>query len=273
MYTNHWGFKEKPFENTPDPRFFYNAKRHEEALMRMLYAVYERKGAAMLSGEYGSGKTLLTRLITSALLKDDHKYNVAMIINPDIPSDELLEEIIYQLGRPMGRESRKIDRHRELNRLLYETVQQGRHTVIIIDEAQAIGDHTIFEELRLLLNFQLNERFLLTLILFGQPELKDKVGALPQFAQRLAVRYHLGNLNLRETKEYIQHRCRIAGRTSPVFTDGAYEAIYSGAEGTPRVINNICDIALLSGFGDKSIQVDKMLIREVVKDLTGVEVA
>lgn len=272
MYADHWGLKEKPFENTPDPRFFYNAKRHEEALMRMLYAVYERKGAAMLSGEYGSGKTLLTRLVTSALLKEDHKYNLAMIINPDIPSDELLEEIIYQLGQPMSRESRKIDRHRELNRILYETVQQGRHTVIIIDEAQAIGDASVFEQLRLLLNFQLNERFLLTLILFGQPELKEKVNALPQFVQRLAVKYHLDNLTLEETREYIQHRCRIAGDASQIFTREACEVVYSGAEGIPRVINNICDIALLTGFGNKATKIEGMLVREVVKDLVGVEV-
>jgi general secretion pathway protein A len=273
MYTNFWNLKEKPFENTPDPRFFYNSKRHEESLMRMLYAVYERKGAAMLSGEYGAGKTLLTRLITSALLKEDHKYNLAIIINPDIPSSELVEEIIYQLGQPINRESRKIDRLRELNRILYETAQQGRHTVIIIDEAQAIMDQAIFEELRLLLNFQLNERFLLTLVLFGQPELREKVNALPQFAQRLAVKYHLVNFNPEETQEYIRHRCQIAGSIRPIFTDEACQILHRGAGGIPRLINNLCDIALLTGYGKRVQEIDGALVREVVKDIMGVEVA
>lgn len=273
MYLEYWGLKEKPFENTPDPRFFCTTPRHEEGLMRMLYAVSEQKGAAMLSGEYGSGKTLLTRIITNRLLNENDKYKIAIIINPNIPADELLEEILYQLGKNVSSGTRRKSEYvRQLNATLYENANAGVHTVIIIDEAQAIKGENTYEELRLLLNFQLNNRFLLSLLLFGQPELREKISNVKQLEQRLAVKFHLSNLTEEETRRYIKYRCRVAGAEKELFSDDAYKAVYHGAEGIPRVINNICDMALVSGMGSGVNLVSSAIIQNVVKDLWGVEV-
>jgi len=267
MYQSYWGFKEKPFENTPDPRFFYATPKHEEALMRMIYAVREHKSAAMLSGEYGSGKTLLTRLITSYLLTDSNKYNVAVIINPDLSSDELLEEIMYQLGKTPPTSSKKGELLRELNTILYSISQQGKHTVIIVDEAQAIRDEKTLEEMRLLLNFQLNDRFLLTLLLFGQPELREKISHVRQFDQRLSLRYHLYTLSEAETAHYIKYRCQVAGCDKEIFTSDACDNIYLATGGVPRLINTVCDTSLLVGMNKELQEIDRHIAEEVAIDL------
>jgi type II secretory pathway predicted ATPase ExeA len=265
LYQDYWGFKEKAFDNTPDPRFFYASPKHDEALMRLMYAVQEKKGAAMLSGEYGSGKTLLSRIVLSKLMQRDYAYKVALVVNPAIPVLELLGEIVYQLGGEETNNGRKINILRNLNEILYRTSLGDKHTVIIIDEAQAI-DESIFEELRLLLNFQLNESFLLTLLLLGQPELREKIDKIPQMKQRLAIQYHLTTLDESETKNYIEHRCKVAGRDEPLFLDGAYKLIYDFSAGVPRSINNICDLSLVIGMGEKAKRIDERIIKEVIHD-------
>lgn len=265
MYNDYWGFKEKPFENTPDPRFFYCSAKHEEALMRLLYAVQERKSSAMLSGECGSGKTLLSRIILNRLMNKE-EYKVALVVNPAIPLLELLGEIVYQLGAENPAGERKVDILRRLNEILYSVSQAGKHTVIIIDEAQTIAEDSVFDELRLLLNFQVNERFLLTLLLLGQPELREKIEATRQFKQRLALRYHLTTLTEAETRAYIGHRCLVAGKVSPPFSDGAYKLIYEYSQGLPREINNICDLSLVIGMGERADSVCERIVGEVIKD-------
>ncbi len=265
MYEDYWGLKEKPFENTPDPHFLYYSSKHEEALSRMLYAVRERKGAAMLSGEYGSGKTLLSRALLEEL-SSDPRYQTVLIFNPRIPPIEFLQEIVYQLGGDDSSQS-KTKLLRSLNEILYSNRNENKSTVIAIDEAQAIGSEEMFEELRLLLNFQLDDTFLLTLILLGQPELKEKVEAIPQLRQRMGVRYHLIALDDRETREYIIHRLKVAGLSEPIFAEAAYQLIYQASEGIPRRINNICDMALLAGFGARCEGIDAQVINDVINDL------
>jgi general secretion pathway protein A len=220
----------------------------------------------MLSGEYGSGKTLLSRVILGKLLQEEEKYKVSLIVNPAIPVLELLSEIIYQLGYQTLQEDRKIDILRKLNEILYKTAEDNKHTVIIIDEAQAIEDESVFEELRLLLNFQLNERFLLTLLLLGQPELKEKIEVLPQLKQRLALSYHLTNLTEPETKGYIEHRSKVAGRQESIFSLEACKLIYEYSQGIPRQINNLCDLSLVIGMGERATQIDERIAREVIND-------
>jgi type II secretory pathway predicted ATPase ExeA len=266
MYNKYWGLIKKPFENTPDPEFLYLSNKHEEALMRMFYAINERKGAAMLTGEYGGGKTLLGRTIASRLINQDKMYNVALIVNPAVPTNELLSEIIYQLGAEPPEEATKTDLLHKLNDILYETVRQHRHCVIIVDEAQAIKDEDVFEELRLLLNFQLDDRFLLTLLLFGQPELRIKVNGIKQLHQRLSIIYHLTSLTQKETIGYISHRIKVAGGKSDLFSEDAYRLIYERSKGIPREINNICDLALVVAFGEKRDIVDESVIDNVSKD-------
>jgi len=266
MYQEYWGFKEKPFENTPDPRFMYYSPKHEEGLMRLFYAAREKKGAAMLSGDYGSGKTLLTRVIAAKLISQGDHYKVALIVNPAIPAVELLSEIVYQFEGVVSKQDRKLDILHNLNDILYKNMREEKHSVVIVDEAQAIKDEETFEELRLLLNFQSNDMFLLTLLLIGQPELKEKIDRIPQLKQRLSIQYHLETLDFEQTREYIQHRLEVAGKKQRVFSDEALRVIYGVSRGVPREINNICDMALVVGFGEKVTHIDERITQEVIKD-------
>jgi len=266
VYESYWGLKEKPFENTPDPKFIYYSQQHQEALSRMLYVVRERKGAALFTGEYGSGKTLLSRVLLQELKQED-KYKTVLIFNPRLSSLELIKEIVYQLQGDVDAAANKIDLLHTLHKILLSNYDAGKHTVIVIDEAQAIVDNDIFEELRLLLNFQLNSVFFLTIILFGQPELIDRVINLPQLRQRLAVRFHLQALSREETREYVEHRLEIAQAENTIFQERSYKEIYSCSAGIPRQINNICDLALLAGFGSELETINKDIIIQVGKDL------
>jgi len=177
MYQAYWGLREKPFENTPDPKFLYYSQQHEEALARMLYVVRERKGAALLTGEYGCGKTLLSRVLRSEL-KEDEKYKSVFILDPRLTGIAFLQEIAHQLGAdPIPKTKIKI--FHTLHNLFSANHAAGRHTVLVIDEAQAVRKVDIFEELRLLLNFQLDDAFLLTIILLGSSELKAMIATMP----------------------------------------------------------------------------------------------
>jgi len=265
MYEKYWGLNEKPFENTPNPHFVYYSKKHEEALTRMLYAIKEEKGAAMLSGEYGSGKTILSRIIIDELIKNKN-YEVALIIHPQLTPVEFMEEIIYQLKNEHVKGSKPQLLHM-MQDVIYENYRRGKRTIIIIDEAQIIKNTDTFEELRLFLNFQLNDKFLITLVLIGQPELLKKVAAIPQLEQRLGVKYHLSALNEPETAGYVKYRMEIAGATTPIFTPEAVQSIYSYSGGIPRKINNICDNALLVGFGQEIKEINKELVDKIALDL------
>ncbi len=264
MYEQYWKLKEKPFENTPDPRFLYHSPQHEEALMRLRYAIEEKKGAAILSGEYGSGKTILSRVLLNSI--EPNRFQVALITNSQLPPLEFLREIVRQLGS-INLPERKVDLLNELNDILNRNASINRHTVIVIDEAQLIEERDVFEELRLLLNFQLHNQFLLTLILLGQPELREKVNRIPQLRQRIGIRHHLELLNDEETGNYINHRLVTAGGAKGIFTKAAAKAVYDYSKGCPRMINNLCDLSLLTGFGQKAEKINEDMVQEVAKDL------
>ena len=265
MYLEYWELKEKPFENTPDPRFFFQSRQHQEALMRLLYSLHEAKGAALLTGEYGCGKTLTIRTMINEI--DPLRFSVVLLTNPRWTAEELLREIAYQLGTDDVPE-RKTDILHIINDHLYSNLTASKHTVLIIDEAQVIEDIATLEELRLLLNFQLNDRFMLTLVFSGQPELRDKIRKLPQLVQRIAVKYHLIPLELEETYKYINFRMAVAGSLHEVFTNEAIEEIFMYSGGTPRKINNLCDLALAIGVGSKIETIDRPLIRSIIESET-----
>ena len=250
MYERYWNFKHKPFENTPDPKFLFFSSQHNEALFKLQYAVDEGKGAAVLTGDYGCGKTLLTRVLVKQL--DESRYDVGLLTNPRWKADELLKEILYQLGHDVTDTDKSKLLHKLNEDVLFKNFQAGRSTVIVIDEAQMITDFETLEELRLLLNFQLDDKFLLTLILSGQPELNPIIDSIPQFEQRIAVRHHLTGLNLQETEECIKYRLAVAGRDDVLFSPEAIQRVFELTQGTPRKINNLCDICLLIGFTRKA---------------------
>ena len=239
-------------------------RRRQEALARMLYAIRERKGAAVISGEYGCGKTLLGRALMEEL--DKERYEVAFLFNPKLSSLQLLKELVHQLGGN-GNENDKVRLMRVLNEILYANFRRGRDTVILIDEAQAIPSPDVFEEIRLLLNFQMNERFLLTLLLVGQPDLQEKLEAVPQFAQRIALQYHLKGLTPAETRHYVQHRLRTAGAYYDMFLDESYSLIYEGSRGVPRRVNHICDLSLFEGLSGRASRIGLGIVRGVLDEL------
>lgn len=265
MYTAYWGLTEKPFENTPDPKFLYYSHQHEEAMARMLYVVREKKGAALLTGEYGCGKTLLSRVLKNEL-QQENRYQSVYIMDPRLLGLEFIQEVIFQLSGDSVPKT-KIALFHTMYKLLYANHAAGKHTILVIDEAQAIKNKRVFEELRLLVNFQLDNAFLLTVILLGSPELKVAVSKLPQLLQRMAVRYHLNGLNEAETKEYVMHRLKVAGATRQIFNEDAYHEVYLCAAGVPRRINNVCDLCLLIGCSNNLKSIDRKTVREVSEDI------
>ncbi|MCX5703939.1 MAG: AAA family ATPase [Candidatus Omnitrophica bacterium] len=269
MYEQYWGFTKKPFENTPDPEFLYLSSQHEEALARLLYAIRERKGAAFLTGVFGCGKTVLGQALLRNLSED--RYRIAFINYPLLSHVEFLMAIAKSLGsHDLPTKKTEVLTNLvldSLNSALLNNARDGKDSVIIIDEAHIIEDMQIFESLRLLLNFQVPERFLLSLILFGQPELRDKIELNKQFEQRIAIKCHLSNLDLKDTYAYINHRLKTAGRDQPLFTQEAIGYIYEHTGGIPRRINRLCDICLLSGFIKSLNQIDVPVILEEAKAL------
>lgn len=263
MYEEYWGLNVLPFENVPDPRFLYRSSQHEEALMRLIYATKSQKGAAMLTGEIGCGKTTLSRAFIQEISGDD--YEIGLIANPCLNPLDFLKEILYQLGSDKSSDS-KTDLLHILNDEMMKNLNNNKKTVVIVDEAQAIESDTTLEELRLLLNFQLNESFLVTLILIGQPELRGRVAKIKQLDSRIAIRYHLKTLDLSDTIKYIIYRLKVAGLKKNVITKEAIETIHANSGGVPREINNLCDMCFLVGYNLKSKLVDSKIVKKVIDD-------
>ena len=262
MYLEYWGFKEFPFENVPDPRFFYLSKSHEEALTRLVYAAKMRKGGAMLSGEIGCGKTTLTKVAVQDLSGD--RFDIGLVINPKLEPLEFLQEVLYQFGVNEVPEA-KVKCLRALNDKMIENMRANRETLLMVDEAQLLSQATL-EEVRLLLNFQLNDRFLITIILLGQPELKDKIKAIEQLEQRIAIKYHLAPFDFNDTARYSVFRQKRAGRNEGVFSKEAVEKVYEYTKGVPRKINNLCDLSLLIGFSKSKKLVHSEIIESIARD-------
>ena len=258
MYKEFWGIEEFPFENVPDPRFFYPSAEHQEALLRLFCAV-NSKGAAMLTGEVGCGKTILSRTLAQDLQSD--RYEVGVVANPRLSPIEFLRGILYQLGVEEAPDSRP-DLLQALNDRMVKNHDAGKDTVIIVDEAQALEDPETLEELLLLLNFQLNGRFLATLLLIGQSELRERISRIKQLEQRVSIKFHLGPLKQEETHAYIQSRLEKVGLKRKIFENDAVDAVYRASRGIPREINNTCDICLLLGFGARVEEIDTTIVQK-----------
>jgi len=267
MYESYWGLKEKPFENTPDPRFFYASPQHQEACARMLYCIRERKGAGVLTGVFGCGKTVVGHVVLHEL--NQERYRSAFLTNPRLSDLDFLRMIAYRLGVTQPPVN-KADMLMALETACSENAREGRDTVVVVDEAHAIQDPAIFEELRLLLNLQWQERFLLTLLLFGQPELAKIIEQNKPLEQRIGIKSQLGPLSLEEVTDYIRHRLSVAGHATPdaVFSAPAVRMIFESTGGIPRRINRLCDIVLLAGSGVGAQVIEPSLVADEVKALS-----
>lgn len=263
-YIHYWNLIERPFDNTPNPKFFYESNQHRIACLKLRYAISPYAGAMLLTGKAGSGKTLLIRKFIHEL--DEEHYHVILLTNPRWNGVELLQEILYQMGRAVDTDDKSL-LIRMIEDMWYQTSNAGRHTVLIIDEAQLIEAHETFEELRLLLNFQMDDHYLATLILVGQPELNGQIQSMPQLDQRMAYRHHIPALSQLETHSYVQHRMETAGNSREVFPWETISLIYNQTEGIPRRINTLCNTCLLAG---RDLQVDQ-ITPEVVSQVIEME--
>jgi general secretion pathway protein A len=272
MHEAYWGLTEQPFSLTPDPRFLYLSRSHEDALMMLHYAITRNKGAAMLSGDIGLGKTTISRKLLELL--EPVKNRVVLIVNPLLTPVQMYHEILDQLEVPtMSRNRQTLVQ--DLYQALVSHYERGQRVVLVIDEAHLIKSAATFEELRLMLNCQMNDQFLISLVLLGQLELRPKIAKVPALEQRLAVRYHLNPLEAGEVGDMVLHRLRVAGFTgeqSP-FTPDALFQLHKYTKGTPRLVCQLADNALLHGMVRKVKSIDGFLMHSVIADFTGEEVA
>jgi len=261
MYLEHWNLRDRPFENTPDCRFLYPSQNHRDCLQKLLFTIASEKGCAMLTGEYGCGKTILIRTVLKRL--DPENYEIALVNYPVFGREEFLKDILVQFG--CGTEVQgRMDLFRELTRFFYEKISEGKKNILVIDEAQLLGESEVFEELRLLLNMQLEDRFLVTVLLVGQPELREKVMRYPQLDQQIAVKCHLHRFDLENTARYLRHRLKVAGCEKKIFDEEAIYLLYKLSNGVPRRINNVADMCLLEGFARGTRNIDGSIFEHLV---------
>jgi len=263
MYREYWKLQLKPFENVPDPRFFFSSSQHDEGLMRLVYSIEEKKGASVLTGGFGCGKTLLVYTLINKVLQGLYKF--ALVSNPLLSPKEMLGEILRKLGHPSTGETDKVALHSKLEEVLLNNQRGGRNTVIIIDEAHVIENQNVFEEIRMLLNYHDSGQFLLTLLLVGQPELNDKIKMNPALAQRIAMRYSLSPLSRAQAVEYITHRLRVAGAEKEIFLPESMALVHEISGGIPRKINHICDMSLFIGYTRN----EELITADVVREAAG----
>ncbi|MFA6318299.1 MAG: AAA family ATPase [Elusimicrobiota bacterium] len=267
MYEEFWGLRELPFENTPNPKYFYASDKHQEALSRLQYIVRERKACGVLSGVYGCGKTLILYSLRKSLEAEGCKFTV--VNNPRLDDLGMLRLILRGLS---GVEvpSDKADVLMSLQSHIEGVAQDGKHTVVAIDEAHAIVSNDVFEELRLLLNFQTDVRCLVTLLLVGQPELQPRIESNKQLNQRVNLHFHIDAFNAKDTAEYIRHRLETAGaRPDGIFSPEAVELLHRHSGGIPRWLNHFCHMSLLAAYTKGVRNITPEIAEEAVQSVKG----
>lgn len=257
MYLQHWELNDYPFENVANSRYFFQSNAHRVLCEDLKDGIMRRKGAIALCGDIGCGKSTIIQRILLELPED--RFDIALITYARFTPLEMLAEVAQQLGidadpHDKGDILHKIQEHLSLN------AENDCHTIVCIDDAQAIPSLDTFEELRLLLNFQLGNRFLMSLIFIGQPELRHKIAELPQLQQRIALNLNLGHFDLSDTAHYILHRLHAAGSERPVLTKQAIMAIHRHTNGVPRRINHLMDRCLLVGMRESATLIDSKLV-------------
>jgi type II secretory pathway predicted ATPase ExeA len=265
-YYKYYGLKLEPFSNTPDTRFYFNSDQHTAALAKILYAVKNMKGLALLIGDVGTGKTTMARKLLSSLPDEEYEATLLVIIHSSITADWLLTKIATQLGVDDPAED-KVRLLGQLYQRLVEIQESGKTAIVLVDEAQMLNGPDIMEEFRGLLNLEIPGKKFISFILFGLPELEENLKQDEPLNQRVALRYFLNHLNLTSTENYIKHRLIVAGAQKMFFTKEAIKSIQIYSKGIPRVINTLCDNALLEGMLRKAELIDRAIIEKVAHEL------
>jgi general secretion pathway protein A len=269
MYKAFYGFRENAFNITSDPAFYFESSQHKEAYAHLLYGIKHRKGIISMTGEVGTGKTTLCRILLNQI---DARIKTAFILNPNFSQIQLLQLITKDLGIPFpAKKNNKLELINVLNQFLIDETSQGNNVAVIIDEAQNLNIHQL-EQIRLLSNLETEKDKLLQIILVGQPELLEKLKkpSLRQLNSRVGVRYHIQPLDREEVKKYITHRLKIAGGPAHLrFTEEAIDHIFDLSKGTPRLINILCEHALLAGFVNDTFTITGEIIKTAAKEALG----
>ncbi|NLF06653.1 MAG: AAA family ATPase [Pirellulaceae bacterium] len=270
MYETYWQLTQKPFDNAADPRFYYPGESHQAALLKLRYAIENRRGGALLCGPSGSGKTMLTTMLRGAL--DECFAPFVHVVFPQMPANELLAFLADEFDGETAVEGKTdvVRSVRRLERALNANAKKGRHAVVAIDEAHLLDGPESFEALRLLMNFEYNGSPALTLLLIGHPSLLPTINRMPQWEERLSVKCLLRPFNEPETAGYINHRLRVAGAGRPLVEPDAVPTLQELTHGIARRINRLCDLALLVGYAEEQPSLGAEHFETVSRELVAV---
>ena len=265
-YLDYYELAQEPFSNAPVSRFYFNSPQHSQALVRLTHLCGQMKGLGILVGDIGAGKTTLARRLLDSLPEAEYEAALLVIIHSGVTASWLLKRIALQLGVQSPAQE-KLALLGQLYQRLVQIYEQGKKAVVLIDEAQMLQTRELMEEFRGLLNLEVPERKLLSLIFFGLPEIEQNLRLDPPLAQRVSIKFRLEHLNPESTESYIKHRLRLAGASRMPFTGEAVKGVHRFSGGTPRLINTLCDNALFEGYVARAPRIDQAMIERVAQDL------
>ena len=282
MYESYWRLRERPFENIFDDRFFYPSESHQAAILKLRYAVENRRQGALLAGASGLGKTLIVNMLEDALPEQYGPF--ARVTFPQMPVDQLLAYIAFELTKSQRPSETEATSHSQelsntpdiqmsvqrIERFLAENTSRGRHAVAVIDEVHLLEDRHALEAIRLLPNFGPNGSPALTMLLVGQTAFLPVLDRTPQLEERLGVKCLLRSFSEEETRRYVEHRLQVAGADYAIFDNEAISAIHYQAHGNPRQINRLCDLALLVGYAEQQEAISAVQVESISQELTTV---
>ncbi|HTQ39426.1 MAG TPA: AAA family ATPase [Pirellulales bacterium] len=269
MYEAYWQLDRRPFENTSDQRFYYPGESHQGALLKLRYAVENRRPAALLSGASGSGKTLLVGQLQRCLAKPYRPF--VHLVFPQMPVESLLAYVADELAAPGESKPNHVEQTvRRIQEFLTQNAAQDQHAIVAIDEAHLLDDSRTWEALRLLLNFEANSQPLLTLLLVGQPALLPHMDRMPAMEERLGVKCLLRPFTVDETAAYVNFRLQAAGAKDPIFEAAAFETLHELTHGLARKINRLCDLVLLVGYAEERKSIGPEQLEAVAEELVTV---
>lgn len=265
-YLEYYGLKEHPFSNVVDSRFYYSSRQHSDALIKLRYAVDTKKGLAVVIGGIGTGKTTLARRFLEELDENEYEAALLVVVHASVSSEWLFKKFAIQLGVRDIKDD-KIELLSQIYTRLIEINEDGKKAIVMIDEVQMLNSKEIMEEFRGLLNMESPDGKLLNFIFYGLPELEDVLALDEPLKQRVAIKIKLKEFSEEDAKDYIKHRLKVAGCNKEIFSQGALKLIYHYTKGIPRLINTVCDNALLEGFLAKVNIIDEFIIKTAAIDL------